>query len=242
MRLGAAALAFAIALSGQAVLAAEAGAAQTVAEAALPNAERVTLEPAVLREIVRSMDVEVATNRSLLDGFWQWLHERLAEQGINLNWLEAFRRVFGGTAEWVSRLSIAAMIGIAAWVVINELRHRRGGGARRRRSQGAVAAPAAAGLDWASLAALPPAERPGAALQLALAALADEGRHFAAAATHRDVFADARHTLPAPWRRPLARLAVLAERVRYGTWRPSAEQGDAAVALGRAVAQAARQQ
>ena len=239
MRPGAAAaLAFAIVLSGQAVRAVEAGGAQ----AALPNAERVTLEPAALREIVRSMDVDVAPNQSLLDGFWQWLHERLAEQGISLDWLEAMRRVFGGAAEWVSRLSIAAMIGIAAWIVINELRQRRGGGAGHRRSQPAVAVPKAASLDWASLAVLPPAERPGAALRLALAALADEGRHFAAAATHREVFAHARHTRPAPWRRPLARLAVLAERVRYGTWRPSAEQGDAAVALGRAVAQAAKQQ
>ena len=241
MRLGAAVLAIGVSLTSQAVLAAEAGAAQTMPEAALPNAERVTLDPAALREIVRSMDVGVAAEKSLLDGFWQWLHERLAEQGISINWLEAFRRALGGTFDWVSRLSIAAMIGLAAWVVINELRHRRACGAGRRRSRSAVAVPVPAGLDWASLAALPPAERPGAALQLALAALADEGRPFAMAATHREVFAHARHTAPAPWRRPLARLAVLAERVRYGTWRPSAEQGDAAVALARAVARAAKQ-
>ena len=241
MRLGAAALAFGIALTSEAVLTAESGEAQTVAEATLPSAERVTLDPAALREIVRSMDVSVATERSLLDGIWQWLHDRLVEQGINLDWLQGLR-VPGGAFEWVSRLSIAAMIGIAAWVLINELRQRRGASAGHRRLQPAAAVPKAASLDWASLAALPPAERPGAALRLALAALAGEGRHFAAAATHREVFAHARHTPPAPWRRPLARLAVLAERARYGTWRPSAEQGDAAVALGRTVAQSAKRQ
>ena len=213
--------------------------AQPVESPALASSEPVALDPAVLREVLRAIDVGEVAEESLASAFWRWLEGRLADQGIVTGWLEALRRMPNNAIEWFSRLAIAAMIGIVAWIAFNELRQRHNGFGNRRRRAGGPAAPPAMRLDWASVAALPAAERPGAALRLALSVLASQGERWVPAATHREVFVHARRARSAPWRRPLARLAVLAERARYGTWQPSGEEGDAAVALGRAVAQAA---
>lgn len=204
------------------------------------SSQAVALDPAVLREVLRTIDTGDVADESLASAFWRWLRERLADQGIVTGWLEALRRMPSSALEWFSRLAIAAMIGIVAWIAVNELRQRRGGFGNRRRRRGAAVASAAVPLGWASVAALPAAERPSAALRLALVVLASQGERWVPAATPRELFVHARRTRSAPWRRPLARLAVLAERARYGTWQPSGEQGDVAVALGRAVAQAAK--
>lgn len=208
--------------------------------AALASSQAVALDPAVLREVLRTIDAGDVADESFGSAFWRWLQERLADQGIVAGWLEALRRMPNSALEWFSRLAVAAMIGIVAWIAFNELRQRHGGFGNRRCRSGPPAASTAMRSDWASVAALPPAERPGAALRLALAVLASQGERWVPAATPRELFVHARRTRSAPWRRPLARLAVLAERARYGTWQPSGEQGDAAVALGRAVAQAAK--
>ena len=207
--------------------------AEEPAPPASPSSQAVALDPAVLREVLRTIDAGGDAEESLDSLLWRWLGERLADLGIG----EALLRVPSSAVEWFSRLAIAAMIGVAVWIAVNELRQRHGG-FRRRRRRGGPAAAKSLGLDWAKVAALPAAARPGAALKLALTALADQGAGWLSA-THREVFVHARRTRSAPWRRPLARLAVLAERSCYGAWRPTGEEGDAAVALGQAVAQAA---
>lgn len=216
------------------VLPAVASIAEEPAPPASPSSQAVALDPAVLREVLRTIDAGGDAEESLDSLLWRWLGERLADLGIG----EALLRVPSSAVEWFSRLAIAAMIGVAVWIAVNELRQRHGG-FRRRRRRGSPAASKSLGLDWAKVAALPAAARPGAALKLALTALAGPGTGWLSAATHREVFVHARRARSAPWRRPLARLAVLAERACYGAWRPTGEEGDAAVALGRAVAQAA---
>lgn len=221
------------------------GAAAEVAapapEPALPEAAATRLDPAVLQEILRSLDLGATADESLLGAAWRWLRERFANQGIDLeHWLDALLQVPDSALQWASRLSMAAMVVLAVVLLANELRHGRMLlRAPRRWPKRGGARTATAPLDWSGLAALPAGEQPGAALRLALAALADRGTAVDAAATHREVLATARRERAAPWRRPLARLTLLAERARFGRWRPSREQGDAAVALGRAVAAAA---
>lgn len=218
------------------VLPAVASVADVRAPAVSPSSQAVALDPSVLREVLRTIDAGADADESLDSLIWWWLADRLGDLGI----VQALQRVPSSAVEWFSRLAIAAMIGVAAWIVVNELRQRHGG-FRPRRRRGGPAASESAGLDWARVAALPAAARPGAALRLALAALAGQGASWVSAATHREMFVHARRARSAPWRRPLARLAVLAERSCYGAWQPTGEEGDAAVALGRAVAQAAEQ-
>ena len=202
--------------------------------AASPSSQAAALDPAVLREVLRTIDAGGDAEESIDSLLWRWLADRLADLGIG----QALQRVPSSAVEWFSRLAIAAMIGVVAWIAVNELRQRHGGFRPRRRRSGPAASDSVR-LDWARVAALPAAARPGAALQLALAALAGQSTSGLSAATHREVFFHARRARLAPWRRPLARLAVLAERSCYGAWRPTGEEGDAAVALGQAVAQAA---
>lgn len=224
-----AAAAFALALPAVASVA-------EVPAPAPPSSQAVALDPAVLRDVLRTIDAGADAEESLDALLWRWLGERLADLGIG----DALVRVPSSAVEWFSRLAIATMIGVAAWIAVNELRQRHGG-FRPRRRRGGAAASQPAGLDWATVSALPAAARPGAALHLALIALAGPGAGWLSAATHREVFVHARRARSAPWRRPLARLAVLAERACYGAWRPTGEESDAAVALGQAVAQAAEQ-
>lgn len=199
------------------------------------------LDPAVLQEILRSLGLGTEVEESFLEAAWRWLRERFADQGILLeDWLDALLEVPDSALAVAARLSIAAMVVLALVLLANELRQRRAGSRGRRRWRPRRSGAAAlARLDWSDLASLPAAEQPGAALNMALAALTDGGTAVDAAATHREVLATARRTRTAPWRRPLARLALLAERARFGRWRPSREQGAEAVALGRAVATAA---
>lgn len=199
------------------------------------------LDPALLQEILRSLGLGTEVEESFLEAAWRWLRERFADQGILLeDWLDALLEVPDSALAVAARLSIAAMVVLALVLLANELRQRRAGSRGRRRWRPRRRGPAApAGPDWSDLASLPAAEQPGAALDMALAALADGGTAVDAAATHREVLATARRTRTAPWRRPLARLALLAERARFGGWRPSREQGAEAVVLGRAVATAA---
>ena len=223
-------------------------AANAGTEGAVPAPEPVPLEagatrldPAVLQEVLRSLDLDSGGEESFLEAAWRWLGERFADRGIVLeDWLGALLELPDSALAVASRLSIGAMVVLTLVLLANELRQRPAGspGGRRLRL-GRTGAAAPARHSWSQVSALPPAEQPGAALKMALAALAASGTAVGAAATHRDVLATARRMRAAPWRRPLARLALLAERTRFGRWRSSREQGSEAVALGRAVAAAA---
>lgn len=233
-------LASAVAAPAMAASVASESAAQAP-ERVPPEAGATRLDPAVLQEVLRSLGLDSGGDESFLETAWRWLRERFADRGIVLDdWLGALLEMPDSALEVASRLSIGAMVVLALLLLANELRQRPAGSLGWRRWRlGRVGAAPPARPGWSSVSSLPPAEQPGAALKMALAALADGGTIVAAAATHRDVLATARRVRKAPWRRPLARLALLAERARFGRWRPSREQGAEAVALGRAVAVAA---
>lgn len=225
-----------------------AAAATAATEGAVPAPEPVPLEagatrldPAALQEVLRSLGLDSGAEESFLEAAWRWLRERFADRGIVLeDWLGALLELPDSALAVASRLSIGAMVVLALLLLANELRQRPAGSPGWRRLRlGRIGAATPARHSWSQVNSLPPAEQPGAALKMALAALADGGTTVGAAATHRDVLETARRTRPARWRRPLARLALLAERARFGRWRASREQGSEAVALGRAVAAAA---
>ncbi len=169
---------------------------------------------------------------------WRWLKGQFKEQGLrlDLDWLDMLRTVPLSTFEWISRLSMLAMIVLALVVVVSEVRHGHWRRGRRIRRGGTETAPirgatATAALD--AVVALPRREQPSAVLRIVLAALRGRGLPVAGdGATHREIAAGAAGFGEQPGVL-LARLAKLAERARYGGWCPDPHDSDAVRALGQ---------
>ena len=170
--------------------------------------------------------------------FRRWLQGHLREHGLDLavDWLDMLRAQPGSAFEWVWRLSMAAIIILALVVLVNEVRQGRRRRWRRMRPTGFDAAPVRATSAVPSLetvSALPLDEQPSAVLRIVLAALAVRGMTVAGeGATHREI-AGAAADLGGRLGTLLAHLAKLAERARYGGWRPDRCESETVVALGR---------
>ena len=203
------------------------------------KASGIRLNPAALDGILVETIRPPLAQESWLARLWNWLVDQLREWGLELtpNWLEVGQYVPRSVFEWALSLSMTAIIVLALVLAVNEIRHSQW---RRWRRESALAGSAAAlpeapQMSWEQAASLPPGERPGAALRIVLAALSLHGLLQARAGdTHRALAAGAGSLAP-KLRPQLGRLAALAERVRYGGWRPKEQDSDQALALGRAI-------
>ena len=196
------------------------------------------LDAARLAQILDDMALAPPAPESWWERAWQWLQSRLEARGwtIPVEWLDALISVGQSTSfEWIARISMLVLIGLAAVVIYREVRHLRWRPVRRPRSTRVAEALPNDAMTWADIAALPRRERPGAALRMVLARLAATTPAFAAvSATHRQIAAEAVRLAPQP-RSALVRLAKLAEHARFGRAGSSVDEHDEAVALGRAI-------
>ena len=199
-----------------------------------PSGMRLNL--AALDGILAETARPPAEPKSWLVRVWNWLLDRIWE-GFIPDWLQIGQSLPKTAFEWAFGLCMTAIILLALVLAANEFRHGHWRRWRReaRPAGSAATRPEAAQLSWEQVAGLPPGERPGAALRIVLAALALRGLLQArAGATHRALAANAASLAP-KLRAPLRQLATLAERARYGGWRPKTQDGDQALALGRAI-------
>ena len=204
-----------------------------------PVTNSAPLQTTRLREILAELHVWEPSRHSPWQRFWQWLSNLLEEQRLEIDlnpaWLKALLQA--STFEWVFRLCMVGFIVVATVVVANELRQTRW---RQRRPRTNSVVPAAtptaySALSWQDIAKLPVGERSGAVLRLVLASLNAAGAVFAGiGTTHRDI-ASAANRLDEGRGRRLRRLAGLAERVRFGGWRPDLEESERLVCLGREI-------
>jgi len=171
------------------------------------------LDPGALDVVLDRVDQARPDSVAFWEKASRWLARQLSRLGIEID--------VGPGESWlvppwvVDLLAIVLVVGVLA-LVVNELRHGRW--SRQRRPGGAGAADEPHPNHFASLDdldALPPRERPGAALKFVLAELAAKGLGlFGRARTHREIAVDSGRIGPEPGSL-LAALARLAERARY---------------------------
>lgn len=204
------------------------------------------LDVARIKAIVADMHGASPRRDGALKRLWRWLKRQLQAQNVEVDWLQRLLlealRMPESVAEWVSRLAVAGMMVLMFALLVYELRRNSHGlrapwrrGARTFPLSGAAdARPAEAALTWQAAAELPPRERPGAALRLALAVLAGHGISWRDDHTHRRIASQAAGAGDAG--AALAELAKMAERARYGGWPVSGAEGTRALNLGRTIA------
>ena len=203
------------------------------------NPSGIRLDPAALDGILAETTRPLPEPEFWLGRLWDWLVDRLRDWGLelNLDWLKLGQYVPSSVFGWAFGLSMTAIIVLALVLAVNEIRHSQWQRWQRERLPAASAAarPEATQMSWEQAASLPPGERPRAALGIVLAALSLGGLLQARAGDTHRALAEGAGRLGPKLRSRLRRLAALAERVRYGGWRPKEQDGDQALALGRAI-------
>ena len=217
----------------------------TLAEYAQPRRE-AALDVGRIKAIVADMQWASPPPDGVLKRLWRWFKRQLQAQEVEVDWLEKWLRDLmmmpQSVAEWVSRIAIGAMMVAVLVLVVNEV--RRGDRRRSRRPRHASARlvavempPDEGALTWRAVADLPLQDRPGATLRLVLAALTAQGRSTSRDGhTHRQIAAEAVRSDGAG--EPLAQLAKMAERARFGAWRLDAAEGEQVLTLGRSIVDA----
>lgn len=203
-------------LRGETVSAAQSEALGTLLADYREEPRGPVLAPARLSAFLAEADWTDPTD-PFLARLLRWVAEQVRQQGFDLDWLREFASAPGSAFEWISRISMVLIIGIAAYLVVRELRHVRY--PRRRRVHAApLSGRAQSPVPLVAIATLHPRERPAAALRVVLSVLSGQGRALAGhAATHRDI-AQRAHRLGVDRGGALVQLADLAERARYGAW------------------------
>ncbi len=190
-----------------------------------------------LDAILADLPNRVEEGASWWDRFINWLDENFGGESSALpEWLKGFT-VAEGVFDWILYLSIASVVLLAAWIIVNEIAQHRKGTRRRLNSDPwqVAAAAESAPLALADVREAPPGLRPGLLLQLIVKQL-EQKRLVAlqAGMTHRKVV---NATRDLPQRSVIARLAGAAERARYGGWQPEPAEVDALTEEGEAALQ-----
>ena len=217
----------------------------TLAEYAQPRRE-TALDVERVKAMVADMHWASAPPDGVLKRLWRWFKRQLQAREMEVDWLGWLEKRLRdlvmmpqSVAEWVSRIAIAAMMAAVLVLVVNEV--RRGTWRRARRSRRASASSVSAesqpdeiALTWRTIGNLPLQDRPGATLRLVLATLAARGLSASRDGhTHRQIAADAVRSDGVG--EPLAQLAKMAERARFGTRPLDVAEGERALTLGRSI-------
>ena len=220
----------------------------TLAAYAQPRHD-AALDTARIKAIVADMQGASRVRDGLWKRLLRWLVQQFSTQEVKDDWWQRWLRELWtmpkSVADGVSRIAIATMMALMLVLIVNEV--RRGNWWRSRRMlglsglEGKTGSPTQeAALTWQAVAALQPQDRPGAALRLVLATLSARGLASSHDGhTHRQIAADAVRSCGSG--APLARLAKMAERARYGGWRLNETDGEQALNLGRDIVNATAQ-